>query len=336
VAIDDKIFVEKQLAPLIKFALETAEADRTAEYRNALKSVAEALRGKTDEQLKKTGNDVVGGKEDDLGLKKAEATVAAVLAPLKDSDASAAIDFLNQPLVALRGMLTGGGQDQIRLTWAQQIVPAARELEGKFPFQLDSAQDVPPDDVKKFLNPVNGTLSMFFKNQLASSFDGVPGSLKPRETAPVQFTPEFVAYLNTALQLRDALFPSDSPEPRVGYTLTVATPDGTVEADGRVATSASPLAGSWDGKGTGVTLRIAVAGAVQNAPPARSYPGPWGLFHAFLEGAGSGPDAGPYALTWTVTGASVTATLQPSSSASPFAKRLGLFAALRAPEKILK
>jgi type VI protein secretion system component VasK len=195
---------------------------------------------------------------------------------------------------------------------------------------------VPTDDLKRFLNPVNGTLSMFYTNQLASFFDGAPGSLEPRESAPVRFTPEFVAYLNAALRLRDALFSPDSPEPRAGYTLTVASPEGTVEADGRVATIASPLTGAWDGKGAGVTVRSTAAGPVQSSPPSKTYPGPWGLFRAFLEGNGSGPDGGPYALTWTVAGTSVTATLQPSSSVNPFAKRLGPFASLRAPEKILE
>jgi type VI protein secretion system component VasK len=200
---------------------------------------------------------------------------------------------------------------------------------------------VPVDDLTKFLNPVSGQLSTFYANQLASSFEGTPGQLRLKESAPIRFSPEFVAYLNAALQLREDLFPAGSPEPKLGYTLALEpTPgaDVVVDIDGRSASTGTPqLNNVWPPGpgGSGAKITAFPSGA-PDAPQPQTWSGPWALFKMFLAGGAPAEAAGnQYPLAWSLgNGVTVRARLQPSSSANPFGGRLKHFKDLRAPQSI--
>jgi type VI secretion system protein ImpL len=337
--------VEKQFAPLIKFASgKSKEDDPLSQYRRALENVASALEGKNEEQLKQTAQALVAGKEDDnIGLRKAEGEVARLASSFKDTDANVAAALLRQPLSRVREWLTGGGSDEISRIWAEEILPNAKKLESDFPFKegAGNSAGVPINDLTKFLNPVNGQLSTLYSGQLASSFEGVPGQLRLKESAPIKFSSEFVAYLNAALQLREDLFPAGSPEPKLGYTLTLEPTPGAevvVDIDGRSASTGTPqLTNVWPPGpgGSGAKISVFPSEAIDGPPTPQTWSGPWALFKMFLAGSPPGETGGnQYPLSWSVKGGTVRAKLQPSSSANPFGNRLKHFRDLRAPQTI--
>ncbi len=329
--------VEKEFRPLFQFvsAAGDKESSLLSQYRAELQAVLGKLEIKSADQLSQVSQALLTGK-DELGLQKAELAVAKLLDSFKTAAARDAAVLLKQPLGNLRAMLYGGSYEQIERAWREQLYPAARRLEQGFPFT--SFGEASLTDLTRFLNPVNGQLTIFFNEKLASSFEEAGGQWRLKETGAFRFSDNFVNYLNSARRLREALFPTGSQQPEVAYELIVQPVPGAdvvIEIDGNraQASGSSPQSYkfTWPARTGASGARILViTGGGQ--PLERSFPGEWGLFKAFAAGAPNKMGDNQYVLSWNLGSVTVRATLRPASVTNPFER--SLFTNLQAPQNL--
>ncbi|HKP87048.1 MAG TPA: type VI secretion system membrane subunit TssM, partial [Blastocatellia bacterium] len=327
--------VEKEFGPLFPFVSAEDKKARVpiSEYRATLDQLLRSLEVKSDDQLAQAAKSLLTGK-DEVGLQKAEQEVSRALDPFKTAATRDAARVLAQPLDNLRAMLYGGGYEQIDKTWREQLYPRARALESAFPF-ADASSDAPVTDLAKFLNPANGQFTAFFNERLASSFEEAQGKWKLKESGAVKLSDNFVGYLNSARQLRDALFPGGGQQPDVSYEIKLQAAPGAdvrIEVDGSSvetrSASAQAAKFTWPARAGASGARILVLRNGQQAEV--SFPGEWGLFRMFAAGKPTKSGENQFQLSWAVGPVTVRATLQPSSATSPFDRRL--FLQLRAPQ----
>ncbi|HYM00036.1 MAG TPA: type VI secretion system membrane subunit TssM, partial [Blastocatellia bacterium] len=197
--------VEREFGPLIQFVTPDGEKGEAAvvQYRNELQSLRDQLDAGSGDQLAQTSKALLTNKEEPA-FQKAEQDIGRLLESLNTPASKDAAALLKQPLRNIRAMQTAGTFDQISETWRNQLYPKAKALESGYPFTDGGEASV--EDLARFLNPVDGELWAFFNANLATAFEDVQGRWKLRESGAFDFSPEFVDYLNSARQLRDALF----------------------------------------------------------------------------------------------------------------------------------
>lgn len=330
--------VEREFRPLVDFASAGKNKDAVAisQYRVALQQVLNPLENSSPDQLTQTARALMTGT-DDINLQKSEQVVTRLLDNFRTAAGRDASDLLKQPLGNLRAMLYGGGYEQIVKEWREQLYPVAQRLEAGYPFTGEGASSV--SDLARYLNPVDGQFTVFFNNRLASSFDDVEGEWKQKETGAFKFSPEFIAYLNNARRLREALFPTGGKQPDASYDVTLQPVtgadvlleiDGTrVESRGTSPASAKFVFPARAGGASGARIVVNSGGQTSE----RTFPGEWGLFKLLQAGgAGAASADNSYALSLGVGSTTVRATLRPSSAASPFER--ALFANFRAPQSV--
>jgi type VI secretion system protein ImpL len=330
--------VEREFRPLIEFASTSKSKDAVAisQYRVALQQVLDPLENSSPDQLSQTGRVLLTGK-DEINLQKSEQTIARLLDGFRTAAGRDASELLKQPLGNVRVMLYGGGYEQIVKEWSEQLYPVAQRLEAGYPFTNAGASSM--SDLARYLNPVDGQLTVFFNNRLAPSLDDVQGQWRLKETGAFKFSEEFVNYLNHARRLRDALFPNGGKQPEASYDVIlqrVENADVSLQIDGTTVESHGASPGSakfvFPARAGGASgVRIVVNSGGQSSE--RTFPGEWGLFK-FLEtgGARTAGSDNSYAVSLGVGSTTVRAALRPSSAASPFERTL--FSNLRAPQSV--
>lgn len=348
---------EKEFRPLFNFmgTPEQGEKAPVEVYRTQLGNVHKSISGLSDAKLKEIGADMAKDG-DQLKIRQRETAITALLGPFSGTPSAQEVAiFLQEPLSNLRTLLGAGVKDQVAKSWTQEILPAAKEIEKGFPFE-DGQAESDLTKLTEFLNPNDGKFSVFYKEKLATFFEEADGKLKVKEGAGVQFSDEFITYLNNAVALRKALFGSN-PTPKFEYEFSLKPSSGSiveVTIDGQKITSegTGSIKGTFPAGGsaeTGVRLSqasdSAPAGPASNsntstsAPAAatsggpQTYPGNWGLFRFVDAGNPQKQAGGEYQLTYTVGGKPLSATIKPSGG-DPFDKNL--FRSLKAPQTIVK
>jgi type VI secretion system protein ImpL len=331
--------VEREFRPLFLFmaSADKKEDSRISQYGAHLGTLLNSIDAAQPGQLAEIQKAVSSGK-DEIGLQKADQNIGRLLDDFKTAAGGDVAALLRQPISALKRFFYGGGYEQIVKEWVEQIYPKAHALEAGYPFVKGGQASVA--DLSAFLNPADGQFTTFFKTRLANSFEGSPGSWKPKGSAPFSFSDDFVKYVNDVGRLSAALFPNNGQRPAVSYELEVQpvpdavtkiTIDGTsVEAQG---TSPATAKFTWPTeKGvSGVQIVVTSEGTELGQQP---FTGEWGLFKMFDAGTPVKSDSG-YKLSWNAGSVTVRATLTPGSSANnPFDRQL--FTNLRAPQKIEK
>lgn len=352
---------EKEFRPLFAF-MGTPEQGAKAPvevYSTQIGNVHKSISGLPDAKLKEIGADMAKDG-DQLKLRQRETAIIALLAGFSETTSAQEVAiFLQEPLNNLRSLLGAGVKDQVAKSWTQEILPAAKEIEKGFPFE-DGQAESDLTKLTEFLNPNDGKFSVFYKEKLATFFEEADGKLRVKEGAGVEFSDEFIAYLNNAVALRQALFGS-SPTPKFEYEFTIKPGSGVsidITIDGQNITSegtgsikgAFPASGSAE---TGVKVSQTSGSSPSSSsatasnsntststPPAAStgggpltYPGNWGLFRFVDAGNPQKQPGGEYSLTYKVDGKSLSATIKPSGG-DPFDK--SLFRNLKAPQTIVK
>jgi type VI secretion system protein ImpL len=327
--------VEKEFAALFPFVAAEDKKARVplSEYRATLDQLLRSLETKSDDQLAQAAKSLLTGR-DEVGLEKAEQEVSRALEPFKTAAARDAARVLTQPLENLRAMLYGGGYEQIDRSWREQLYPKARALEQGFPF-TDSSAQTPVTDLARYLNPLNGQFTGFFNERLATSMEEVQGRWKLKEAGAVKLSESFVNYLNSARELREALFAGGGAQPEVSYEIKLQPVPGTdirIEVDGNAVetrgTSAQATKFIWPARSGTAGARILVIRNGQQAEAA--FPGEWGLFRMFAAGRPTEAGDNQFQMSWSVGSVQVRAMLQPSSATNPFERRR--FLQLRAPQ----
>ncbi len=353
---------EKEFRPLVTFigTPEQGEKAPVEVYRTQLGNVHKSISGLSDAKLKEIGAQMTKD-EDPIKLRQRETAITALLQTFSETPSSQEMaTFLQEPIANLRVLLGAGVKDQVGKSWTQEILPAAREIEKGFPFE-DGTAEADLTKLTAFLNPNDGKFTTFYKSNLATFFEEADGKLKVKDGAGMQFSDEFVAYLNNAMALQKALFGSN-PTPKFEYEFSIRPgSESVVEImiDGQKITSegTGSIKGTFPASGSAETgVRVSrtsdtvasttpsVSTSNTSAPaPASSpstgsgvpltFPGNWGLFRFVDAGNPQKQPGGEYQLTYTIGGKPLVATIKPSGG-DPFDK--SLFRNLKAPQTIVK
>jgi len=355
---------EKDFRALVTFIGKPEDGEKAPVevYRTQLGNIQKQIVGKSDAALKEAGAKMARDEgEDPLKIRRPETAIIPLLGPFNETVAGQELAvLLMQPIDNLKALLGAGAKDQASRSWTQEILPAANDVAKGFPFE-DGASEADLAKLTAFLNPNDGKFTVFYKEKLATFFEESDGKVKVKEGAPVQFTDEFVTYVNSALALQKALFGSN-PTPKFEYEFTLKPASGSiieVNIDGQKVTSegTGSIKGTFPASGsaeTGVQVRQAsdAAPAAPTGPAASSnsntatpsatpsapagplnFPGNWGLFRFVDAGNPQKQPNGEYSLTYSVGGKPLSATIKPSGG-DPFDK--SLFRNLKAPQSIIK
>lgn len=366
--------VEGEFHAIITFMGEEGKTDAApvGKYRNELGKMFSRLNGKSPDQLTQIGKDIAAEKDATLQIQQSETNITNLLGGFDDTPSGQAMaELLREPLGNLRTLLGAGAIDQLKKGWAE-ISSKAKDIEKGFPFD-SGTNEANLSSLTAYLNPNDGTLSKFYNDNLSKYFDVEEGTgkLKVKEGSPVQFTDEFVAYLNNAFRLRKALYGEKGATPAFAYEFKLAKTDGaTVEVtiDGQPKIDSSNGTGSANLKfpaaagDTGVIMNLGSSATEPTAPapsannsnsnvnpsttsPASSspssggsnslpFPGTWGLFKFFDAGAPKKQATGEYLLTYKLGGKIVTATVKSSGDVDLFDR--SVFSSVKAPPTFLK
>ena len=358
---------EKAFRPLFTFVgtKEQAESAPVEKYQNEIGKMFNRFNGISEDGVKKAAQAMVND-EDPLQLRARETAVSNLIAGFSETPESQEVaTLLQKPLGNLRILLGAGAKEQIVKMWNEQIMPAAKEIEKGYPFEnSDSEADM--TKLTAYLNPVDGKFSKFYEERLSTYFEESNGQLKQKDNPEVQFSEEFIAYLNSAMKLQKALF-GTNPTPKFEYEFTLRpVKDAIVEItiDGQQVKSegTGSIKGAFPAGGgaeTGVIINFAStsgttsttgtmpsansadtsvtnSGTTQpsssSATPLR-FPGNWGLFRFVDAGKPQKQAGGEYQLTYSLSGKAVTAAIKPSGG-DLFDK--SIFQQMKAPQNFVK
>lgn len=342
---------EKDFRPLFNFVGKPDDEKAPIEsYRAQLSLVHRRLSTLTDDRFR-NAIEQMAKEGDPLELVKSEQNIMGLLSGFSETAAGPDLsNLLLQPLGTLRTLLGAGIKQQIERGWTQELVPASKEIETGYPFQ-DGSTEVDMGKLASYLNPAKGRFTTFFNERVAKYFEESGGQWKPRETSEVQFTDEFVAYVNNAIRLQKALF-GTSETPKFDYEFNLRpVKDATVEVsiDGQKVTSegTGSIRGSFPAgpsAQTGVFVNLlstsgttsganTSGGDTSGSASSSPYQGTWGLFRFVDASQPQKQEGGEYLLTFKVGGKTVNATIK-SSGGDVFDR--SMFRQLKAPQAILK
>jgi type VI protein secretion system component VasK len=350
---------EKAFRPLFDFVGKKDQKSQFDTYASEMNKLYVALNTKTnsDNDLKRLGQELTLDDKDTLDVKKRETTVASLVAPFSSTPSGQELaGLLQEPLAKLRTYMGAGGKELLTKTWAEQILPAAKEIEKGYPFD-ESGSEADLKLLTAFLAPGEGTLSKFYDEKLKNYIELANGQYRVKDGSEFQFSEEFVAYLNNAFALREALF-GKSATPKFEYEFTLRPSKDLIEVtiDGQKTTSegTGSLKGTFPGANsseTGVIIKLASTSettpasssnsnvsTTSNSPSGgssgpRTFQGQWGLFKFVDAGSPEKQAGGEYALKYTVGGKPVSAMIK-ASGGDLFNKNM--FRQVRAPQNFLK
>ncbi len=339
---------EKEFRPLFNFVGKPDDKDAPVEkYQAQIGQIYSRFSTVTDATMRSV-IEKTASEGDPIGINKSEQAIVGMLSGFAETPSGQEVSkLLQQPIGNLKTLLGAGIKQQLQKAWDEEILPAAAEIEGGYPFQ-DGQAEADLAKLTAFLNPNDGRLSKFYKEKLEKYFEESGGLLKPVETTNLQFSDEFVAYLNNAFALRTALF-GTNPTPKFEYDFNLRpTKESIVEItiDGQKVSSSGtgsnrlsfPAAQSAE---TGVLVTVlstgtsSTDGTAPPASPASSNPfqGTWGLFRFVDASSPTKQAGGEYLLSFSAGGTSVGATIK-SSGGDVFDKTI--FRQVKAPKAFMK
>lgn len=204
-----------------------------------------------------------------------------------DPEASTVSRILEEPITELeRPLRQHGGLNARGKALCGQLQAL---LFQKYPFNPRAAAEATPQDLQAALGKPAGALWQFYEAHLRENLIRQGDQYVPAPASSASFTPQFLRFFNAMAHLSDALYPANSTEPRLSYTLRLLPSpqlqNVTLMVDGqKVSSSGSPTPLVWPGK------THSVKGTVQGL----SWPnheGLWSIFR-FLDRA----------KTWTASG----------------------------------
>ena len=211
--------VERDFRPLFAFVGtdDKPETSQINKYGLQIQAVYSNFHALGQDEFSQVTKDIAQQKDLKLEpkLRDAEKAISGMTGSFNETPAGQELaNILKKPLTNLRNLLGVGVTNQLDKAWAEQILPKAKEIEKGYPFEDAGEADI--TKLTAYLNPADGTFSKFFDERLAKYFEESNGQWKPKSTSEVKFSDEFVAYLNNAFRLRDALF-GKSKSPSFNY-----------------------------------------------------------------------------------------------------------------------
>lgn len=195
-------------------------------------------------------------------LDRAENQIDASVKGFKSNAEEDIAVLLKEPIGQIRNYFGADALSQLKTDWTQKLLPKARQIENGYPFTDAGEADL--TELSKFLNPLNGELSTFYKSRLKDYFEEKNGQLVVKESSKYKFSAEFVTYLNNAFKLRDVLYGKSNKDANFKYDfrlLPVSNAIIEITIDGQnvksEATGSSTLGfPAAQGASTGVLMRF--------------------------------------------------------------------------------
>ena len=152
------------------------------------------------------------------------------------------------------------------------------ELAGKYPFNPNAAREATLQEVNAVFQPQQGALWTFYDANLKSLLNRQGSRFAAKTEATISINPAFVNFWNNAVAFTDAVYPDNSPQPRLAYTLRSYRPEGVenvaLTIDGQTVT-AVPRAFVWSGN---PNSEVKLTGGTGLA-----YTGLWAVFKFFVD-----------------------------------------------------
>lgn len=365
--------VEKEFRPLFDFVGEEGKEKAPIEtYRSHISEVEKKYSQFSSSQLETVSQELAKGEVKSFPqLSKAEGNIRSMLGSFNQTSTGQDVaGFLQEPIGNLKILLGADAKGLLAKTWTEKLLPMAKNLEKGYPFEAGAAE-ADLKNLRTFLQPRNGELSKFYEESLKNYFEITDGRLTVKESSDIQFTNEFVNYLNNAFRLRRALYGDSGTTEKFEYDFRlnpVKTALIEITIDGQQiksedTASAKLIFPAASGQ-TGVLMRIAstdgttsTSGAtvptnssantstsnvngIRNSVQTNSgdsssdqkiWQGNWGLFRFFDDGSPEKQASGEYLLTYRLSGRTVTANVKPSGE-DLFDR--SIFRSVRAPDKL--
>jgi hypothetical protein len=177
---------KKEFRPLFAFVGTKAQAENAPveKYHAESARFTTALTVVSADQLKEISQELANDKDDRLKLRASETAISNLLKGFGESLAAQEISsLLQEPLGNLKELLGADRKTQIGKVWSERILVDARKIEKGYPFE-DSETESDLNDLKNFLNPTDGKLSVFFNEDLKKYLKNRTGNGKSRIRAP--------------------------------------------------------------------------------------------------------------------------------------------------------
>jgi type VI secretion system protein ImpL len=168
------------------------------------------------------------------------------------------------------------------------------DLMSKYPFRSDAGSKASIDDVNTLFRPESGEIW-----KLVASLSNVLSRQGNRfaQSGNVAINPSFIQFLNNAAAFTSAVYPDNSPQPKLNYRLRSTRREGmndvSLSIDGQVLSgmSAEPKDFTWSGKPDSEVL-VTINGKSQ------PFRGPWAPFEFFRSADQSTLSGTTYAYRW--------------------------------------
>jgi type VI secretion system protein ImpL len=275
----------------VQFVLPPESVDRyisekNANYVNALVTLQAQL-----EQLANSSggtNDAVAGQAASAALQAR--VVARQLAQNFKIDSEGHVESIVQklmedPITYAEALVRNLGPAELNAK-GKGFCTQLRDLTGKFPFTPAASQQASLQEFNAMFQPMQGAIATFYDLNLKSVLVRQGAQFVPSPNAAGQVNAAFLAFWNRITALSDAVYPNNSPEPRLAFSiklqqvdaienLTLNIDDQSVKASDRTSkpfvwTPAPQSEVKLTGRfGSGPELAFA------------NYEGPWALFQFF-------------------------------------------------------
>ena len=205
--------------------------------------------------------------------------------------------LLQQPIEHAQALIKMGPKEALN-GGGRRLCTEFSQITQRFPFNPNSSQDLPVDQLNALLAPGTGDLWKFYTASLAPYLTKQGSRYVANPAGTVKISPDFENFFNRAAAFSDALYPNGSPTPRMAFSLK----QSSTNIEGlalKVGTDA--LSGTGQQKNftwTGAPEEIQIT--AKDVFLANWGPGPWAIFRFINEGHPQAKTAGTYELSYTV------------------------------------
>lgn len=282
--------------------------------------------GQVDQVLKSTGGGVGTQSTADPAVLKnandAQASVALESKQLPAGIGGMVADLGTQALAVVKGEASG----ELGRKYDEFVAKECRELiEGRYPLNPNSANDVPLDDFAHLFAD-GGTFDKFFRDNLMQLVDTSRATWRWKEGAAQPsgvrgLLPQF----QTVQRIREVFFKGGA-KPEIRFNMTPDSLDANVsrfvlEFDGQTLEYRhGPLQSrsyTWPGSAAG---HAAVTFEVGSSPNVVSYQGPWAWFRALDQAKIEAQSETRFLVTFSQAGHAARVAIEASSVRNPFSQ----------------
>ena len=189
---------------------------------------------------------------------------------------------------------------------ARNVCAVFNPLTRKFPFNPKAQPEVTLEELNSLLKPNDGLLWTTYQQHWKSLVKKEGGRWVANRDAGMKVNPAFVVFFDNLARFSEALYPNNSPTPRLTYSLQPVASDriegATLTLDGKTAKfrgDMKPEQFTWPGQSSRMlNLQIRLKGGSE--VPVQDWQGLWSLFRFFADADQFTRSGSVYNLQWNL------------------------------------